>query len=84
MKSAEKSNSRVDMTLLRTGVVDLTFLGCWRKAVQMARRAIGVPDYETYVAHVRRHHPERRPMSYEAFFIERQNARYRGGGGRCC
>lgn len=61
-----------------------TFLNCWRKAVQVARRAIGVPDYETYVAHVRRHHPERTPMSYEAFFIERQTARYKGGGGRCC
>ena len=50
----------------------------------MARRSIGVPYYETYVAPVRRHHPERSPMSYEAFFIERQNARYKGGGGRCC
>ncbi|MBX3698254.1 MAG: YbdD/YjiX family protein [Dokdonella sp.] len=72
------------MTLLMLRAWVPIFLTCWRKAVQMARRCIGVPDYETYVAHVRRHHPERSPMSYEAFFIERQNARYKGGGGRCC
>jgi uncharacterized short protein YbdD (DUF466 family) len=59
-------------------------IGCWKRAVQMARASIGVPDYDTYVAHVREHHPERKPMSYEAFFVERQNARYKSGGGRCC
>ncbi len=56
----------------------------WRKGVQMCRLIIGIPDYDTYVAHVRRSHPERVPMTYEEFFIERQNARYKGGGGRCC
>ncbi len=56
----------------------------WRGAVQMGRLIIGVPDYDTYVAHVRRNHPERTPMSYEAFFAERQAARYKAGGGRCC
>ena len=56
----------------------------WRHAVQTARLIIGVPDYDTYVEHLRRFHPERTPMSYEAFFAERQAARYRGGGGRCC
>jgi uncharacterized short protein YbdD (DUF466 family) len=50
----------------------------------MGRLIIGVPDYDTYVAHQRRFHPERAPMTYEAFFNERQAARYRGGGGRCC
>lgn len=57
---------------------------CWRHAVQVARLIIGVPDYDTYVEHLRRFHPERTPMNYEAFFVERQSARYRGGGGRCC
>lgn len=58
--------------------------GAWRKGVQMCRLIIGIPDYDTYVEHIRRSHPERVPMTYEAFFIERQQARYRGGGGRCC
>ncbi|KOF52287.1 small protein YjiX [Achromobacter sp. DMS1] len=46
---------------------------------------VGVPDYDTYVAHMRRNHPDQEPMSYEAFFRERQDARY-GGKKRigCC
>jgi uncharacterized short protein YbdD (DUF466 family) len=45
---------------------------------------IGVPDYDTYVQHMRLHHPERPVMSYPEFFDERMRARYRSGGGRCC
>lgn len=56
----------------------------WRLAVSAARLAIGVPDYATYVEHLRRHHPEREPMSYEAFFAERLAARYGKGRSRCC
>ena len=56
----------------------------WRRAVQTARLVIGVPDYDTYVQHMRLHHPERPVMSYAEFFDERMQARYRGGGGRCC
>jgi uncharacterized short protein YbdD (DUF466 family) len=56
----------------------------WRRAVQAARSTIGVPDYDAYLAHCRAHHPERAPMSYAEFFDERQRARYRGTGGRCC
>jgi uncharacterized short protein YbdD (DUF466 family) len=56
----------------------------WRQAVQTARLLIGVPDYDTYVEHMRLRHPERPVMSYAEFFDERMRARYRGGGGRCC
>jgi uncharacterized short protein YbdD (DUF466 family) len=56
----------------------------WKTAVRFGRRLIGVPDYDTYVAHLRAHHPERTIPSYAEFFRERQEARYRGGGGRCC
>jgi uncharacterized short protein YbdD (DUF466 family) len=56
----------------------------WRQAVRTARLLIGVPDYDTYVQHMRLHHPERPVMSYAEFFNERMQARYRGGGGRCC
>lgn len=48
---------------------------------------VGVPDYETYVAHVARAHPGQAPMTYKEFFRERQAARYgdRGTRGmRCC
>ena len=56
----------------------------WTLARDTARRSIGVPDYDAYVAHCRAHHPERAPMGYAEFFAERQQARYRGTGGRCC
>ena len=48
---------------------------------------VGVPDYETYVAHVTRAHPGQAPMTYKEFFRERQAARYGDGGARgmrCC
>jgi uncharacterized short protein YbdD (DUF466 family) len=48
---------------------------------------VGVPDYETYVAHVARAHPGQAPMTYKEFFRERQAARYGDGGTRgmrCC
>jgi len=56
----------------------------WLRARQTARSIIGIPDYDTYLRHCREHHPERTPMTYREFFTERQNARYRGTGGRCC
>ena len=56
----------------------------WLRARQTARSAIGIPDYDTYLRHCREHHPERAPMTYQEFFDERQAARYRGTGGRCC
>ncbi|AEI78950.1 YbdD/YjiX family protein [Cupriavidus basilensis] len=51
---------------------------------QSLRLMVGLPDYQTYVAHMESTHPDREPMSYEAFFRERQEARYGGGQGKCC
>ncbi|MFP1722312.1 MULTISPECIES: YbdD/YjiX family protein [Lonsdalea] len=54
---------------------------------QAARMLIGIPDYETYVTHMQTNHPDSPIMTYEAFFRERQQARYGGdgkGGMRCC
>ena len=57
------------------------FAHWWRHTVRLA---CGVPDYENYVAHLRRAHPERAVPSYEEFFAERQRARYGAGRSRCC
>jgi uncharacterized short protein YbdD (DUF466 family) len=59
----------------------------WGRAVQTARLMVGIPDYDTYVAHRRAHHPSEPVMSYIEFFRERQQARYGCKGGRisgCC
>lgn len=57
---------------------------CWHALRTTARLACGVPDYEGYVAHLRRLHPERPVPSFEEFFAERQAARYGTGRSRCC
>lgn len=54
---------------------------------QAARLMVGMPDYDGYVQHMRLNHPDQPVMSYEAFFRERQEARYGGADGRpgrCC
>jgi uncharacterized short protein YbdD (DUF466 family) len=50
---------------------------------QTAHAMLGVPDYDAYVAHVLRTHPDLAPASREEFFRERQAARF-GGVLRCC
>lgn len=56
------------------------------RLTEFAGLLVGVPSYQRYVDHVRRRHPGVEPMTYEAFFRERQEARYGGKGriGRCC
>ncbi len=56
----------------------------WRAAVSIARLIVGIPDYDTYLRHIRTFHPDVTPMSYEAFFAERMQARYARGRSRCC
>ena len=54
---------------------------------QTSRMMIGVPDYDYYVQHMKRTHPDQPIMTYEEFFVNRQNARYGiggKGGFRCC
>jgi uncharacterized short protein YbdD (DUF466 family) len=54
---------------------------------QGARLMVGIPDYDTYVEHMRRNHPNSPVMTYAEFFRERQNARYGTDGRsgfRCC
>jgi uncharacterized short protein YbdD (DUF466 family) len=52
--------------------------------VQTGRLAIGVPDYDNYVAHMRARHPGAQVMSYAEFFNERQQKRYGNGRTGCC
>ena len=55
-----------------------------RAAARVVRTIVGVPDYDRYVAHVRRCHPGREPLAREAFLRERLEARYSRPGSRCC
>jgi uncharacterized short protein YbdD (DUF466 family) len=64
--------------------MNMTLSKLWHRLVQTARLSCGVPDYDVYVAHLRTHHPDRKIPTYTEFFRERQTARYKGTGGRCC
>ena len=57
-----------------------------RYLAQSLRLMVGLPDYDAYLTHMEATHPGEPVMSYEAFFRERQEARYGGKGrmGRCC
>lgn len=55
-----------------------------RTVARTLRTVMGAPDYERYVAHVRRHHPGCEPLPREAFVRERLDARYSKPGARCC
>jgi uncharacterized short protein YbdD (DUF466 family) len=57
-----------------------------RRFLEKAAHAmVGMPDYDTYVIHMKTNHPNRSCMTYEEFFLERLEARYnRIGSGRCC
>lgn len=55
-----------------------------RRLCQSLRLMVGVPEYGTYVAHMREKHPHLPVMSYQEFFRERQEARHDGKVGRCC
>jgi len=56
----------------------------WQRAVQGARLMVGVPDYDAYVAHLREHHPDVRPLTRGDFFRAAQKARFGGRQGKCC
>jgi uncharacterized short protein YbdD (DUF466 family) len=51
---------------------------------QSMRLMVGLPEYDTYLAHMELTHPDQTPMTYEAFFRERQEARYGANRAGCC
>ena len=52
---------------------------------EAARLMVGLPDYETYLAHRRAAHPGEPAMSRDEFHRDRTERRYgRGATGRCC
>jgi uncharacterized short protein YbdD (DUF466 family) len=72
-------------TARRVANADTLGIAGW--TVRTARLMVGVPDYDVYVRHRQTTHPGQPVMTYEEFFVERQEARYAIGKGRfrgCC
>jgi uncharacterized short protein YbdD (DUF466 family) len=49
----------------------------------VVRGATGAQAYAQYLAHLARHHPDRQPLSREAFFRSELSSRW-DGVRRCC
>jgi uncharacterized short protein YbdD (DUF466 family) len=47
-----------------------------QRVAQTLRLMVGVGDYDGYLDHVRKHHPEQQPMSRSDYFRYCQTARY--------
>jgi len=60
----------------------------WREAFAQARRTarlmVGIPDYETYLAHRRAAHPGEPALSRDDFHRNRTERRFGAGTSRCC
>ncbi|MFL5606410.1 MAG: CstA-like transporter-associated (seleno)protein [Gemmatimonadaceae bacterium] len=54
------------------------------RVARVVRRVIGAPDYERYLAHVRRAHVDATPLTREQFAREALARRYDRPGSRCC
>ena len=54
------------------------------RAACILRRVIGVPDYDIYLAHIREHHPDEKPLTREEFTNQRLVDKYSRPGSRCC
>jgi len=55
-----------------------------RRISSAVRAVAGMPDYEAYVAHLGRCHPERPVPSERLFYDEFVERRYGDGPTRCC
>jgi uncharacterized short protein YbdD (DUF466 family) len=55
-----------------------------RRIISAVRAVAGMPDYQAYVAHLRRCHPERPVPSERLFYDEFVERRYGDGPTRCC
>ena len=52
-----------------------------KRLQQSFRLMVGVPDYATYLEHIRTHHPDLESMDEKTFFRYCVDARYPSGGG---
>jgi uncharacterized short protein YbdD (DUF466 family) len=61
-----------------------TVIAFAHRAASVLRRVIGAPDYERYLAHVARCHPDATPLSRDEFSRDALARRYDRPGSRCC
>jgi uncharacterized short protein YbdD (DUF466 family) len=60
------------------------WLAAGHRIAAIVRRMIGVPDYQTYLRHMRERYPDCTPLDQRTFERDRLTARYKATGSRCC
>ncbi|HEY3486996.1 MAG TPA: YbdD/YjiX family protein [Gammaproteobacteria bacterium] len=55
-----------------------------RQTWNVLRRLSGDDAYECYLDHLKRHHPDAKPLNRRSFFLSEQQRRWNGGPNRCC
>jgi uncharacterized short protein YbdD (DUF466 family) len=58
--------------------------GWLHRLLSMTRTVVGMPDYEAYLEHFRRFHPDAPILTPRQFYLEFVQARYGDGPTRCC
>lgn len=54
----------------------------WGERKRFISLLVGVPSYEVYVEHMKKHHPEEEVLCQKQFFAEAQEARFNAKIGR--
>ncbi|MBE9401425.1 YbdD/YjiX family protein [Acinetobacter albensis] len=65
--------------LLLNGIKTIQLI--WQRLQQSFRLMVGVPDYETYLQHMARHHADLAPMDEKTFYRYCVDARYPSASG---
>jgi uncharacterized short protein YbdD (DUF466 family) len=86
--SAKGGMTRIGVMTRITGMTRIAGMASLAGGMQTLRQSlrlmVGVPEYDTYVAHMHNKHPGQPVMPYQEFFRERQDARYGSKVSRCC
>ena len=53
----------------------------WQRLQQSFRLMVGVPDYQNYLEHMAKHHPDLEAMDAKTFYRHCVDARYPSAGG---
>lgn len=65
--------------LLLNGIKTIQII--WQRLQQSFRLMVGVPDYQTYLQHMAKHHADLVPMDEKTFYRYCVDARYPSAGG---
>lgn len=70
--------------LIRGGPPRRSFRERLERAIALLHRIIGAPDYDAYLRHHRRAHPDEAPLSKADFVNQHFTDKYSRPGTRCC